>query len=243
MRFSIYLPNKQSIMKKILIFTLLAITTLTVNAQRRKSRASTSQGNWAVRLGGGYNSNTIDPTGDQLSKITNFDINPSVGYMIVDNFELGLSFNVGSKTTDVVSVNNPLNKYVSTDKTNGIGAYAQKYFPMNNWFAFYANLNAGATFGNFARTDFSGTGSTNPLNDNGSINGYNGGVTFGFGFTPINNFMLSADIAKLGLNAETRDPNGPNNSINTSNLNFNTLRNSVNINLVWFFGRDMWVNN
>jgi hypothetical protein len=227
-------------MKKILIFTLLAITTLTVNAQRRKTRASTSQGNWALRLGGNYNSNTSDPTSDPLYKTTEFNINPSIGYLIVDNFELGLTFNVGNIKNDMTTVNNPLSKYISTDKTMGVGLYVQKYFPINNWFAFYVNGQGGTTFGNFARTDFSGTGSVNLDPFNGSISGYNGAASFGFGFTPVNNFMLSADIAKLSLSNQTRDPNGPNNSVNSSDFGISTLRNGVNINLVWFFGRDMW---
>ncbi len=230
-------------MKKILIFTLLALTSLTVDAQRRRTRASTSQGNWAVRLGGGYNGNTTDPNLDPITKTTSWNINPSVGYMVVDNFELGLSFNVANDKVDALTSNNPLSKYIATDKTNSIGAYAQKYFPMNNWFAFYVNANGGTTFGNFARTDYSGTGTNNPTALNGSINGYNAGLKFGFGFTPINNFMLSADIAGLDFSSATRDPNGPNNSINTSGVNLNTLRNGLNMNVVWFFGRDMWGNN
>ena len=36
-------------MKKLFILSLVALSTLTVNAQRKKTKANTSQGNWALR--------------------------------------------------------------------------------------------------------------------------------------------------------------------------------------------------
>jgi hypothetical protein len=220
-------------MKKILVLGLVALSTLTANAQRKRTKANTSQGMWAVRLGAGYNSTTTDPSGDAETKATTISVMPSVGYFVADNLELGINFRANSNNTDQTITANPLSTSTSKGTGTGVGIYGQKYWPMNNWFALYGNANIGLDFGSGEVT----TLANNVTNKVGtSTNGYGGSVSMGFAFTPVRNMALTADIVGFGVNTSTSDPDGPNNQTVTTNLGANVWRQPFQLSYVWFFG-------
>jgi hypothetical protein len=220
-------------MKKFFILSLVALSTLTVNAQRKKTKANTSQGNWALRLNMGYNSTNTDPAGQAMDKATDFNFTPGIGYFVSDNLEIGANILFSKSTDNYTYASSPLviNDYTTSSRT-GFGVFAQKYFPVNNWFAFYGNANVGMNFGN---DNYKNTTGSTVTNTGASANGYGGSLNYGFAFTPTSNVALMADVAGLGVRTQTMDPDGANNSVTESKFGFNVWRNPYNLSLVWFF--------
>jgi hypothetical protein len=223
-------------MKKFVILSLMGLIALSADAQRRRTRANTSQGNWAVSLEGGYKSETTDPAGDLLKKYASINLNPSIGYFVVDNLEIGASVNVGNEKTDDRATINPLSKTVTNDNSTGFGLYLRKYWPVNNWFAFTGRANAGMNFGN---TDVTGTLGTVITNSGSATQGFNGGINLGLAFTPVNNIALQSTIGGVNFNSGYINPTGVSNDVNFSNLNVG-LTDRVNFGITWFFGRGLW---
>ena len=81
-------------MKKLFILSLMIVSALSVDAQRKRTRTATSQGNVVVRFGLGINSMKVDPDLDQESTMTTVNFEPSIGYMVIDNLELGVNFGI-----------------------------------------------------------------------------------------------------------------------------------------------------
>jgi hypothetical protein len=220
-------------MKKVLVLGLLALTAFTANAQRKRTKANTSQGMWAVRLGAGYNSTNTDPAGDAVTKGSTITAMPSLGYFVADNLELGVNFSASSANSKSTTTLAPLATNSSKNTSTGVGIYAQKYWPTNNWFALYGNVNLGLRFGTGSNTNLANNiGTTTGT----SINGNGGAVSMGFAFTPVRNMALTADIIGFGINTTNEDPDGPNNSVVTTTLGVNAWRQPFQLSYVWFFG-------
>jgi hypothetical protein len=221
-------------MKKILILGLVGLTTLTANAQRKRTKANTSQGMWALRIGAGFNSETNDPAGDAVTKIRSLTASPSVGYFVADNLELGVNFGIGSDRTESTITSSPLSTNTTTDNSTRVGLYVQKYWPMNNWFALYGKVDAGLGFGNGEVKALAGNGTSTTFGT--TKNSFGGAVNMGFAFTPVSNMALMADIAGFGLQNSTTDPDGANNSEVNTQLGVNVWRQPYQLTMVWFFG-------
>jgi outer membrane protein len=222
-------------MKKLFILSLVALSTITVNAQRKKTRANTSQGNWALRVGAGYNANSYDRVGDENFKESTINFSPSIGYFIADNLEIGLDVDVNwnkEKSTST-SVNN-----VETTTTDlGFGIYGLKYFPVNNWFAFTGGLSLGLSNGN-GKTVIT---SANPsLTNTVGKNAFGGAANFGLAFTPVNNLAIQANIIGLGAMSGTILNEGTIPDVNTTEFGLNVWRQPASVSMTWFFGRGMW---
>ena len=232
-------------MKKIIIFSLMLVSALSVDAQRKRTRTATSEGNVVVRLGMGYNSTKLDPDLDPIYRVATINFTPSVGYMVVDNLELGADFSISNTWGDsVLTQTSVVNKRLLNSTTVGFGVYVQKYFPLNNWFAFTTKVNLGLSTGSY--NDYDVIGSTTTTSTRGVTNGVGGAVNFGFAFTPYNAFSLQANIAGLGVNSSRNDPDGSapqDPTFNTTEFGFNVHRQTTNISLVWFFGRGLWKKN
>jgi hypothetical protein len=220
-------------MKKLFILSLVALSTLTVNAQRKKTKANTSQGNWALRLGAGYNSNTVDPTNVPVTKTTSTNFTPSVGYFVSDNLEIGIKFDVNS-----TKVNSTFNDSTIENKNNsvGFGIYGLKYFPVNNWFAFTGGLELGLMNGTgnlqtFKYTKYYTVGYT--------TNSFGGAANFGMAFTPVNRLAIQANIIGLGAVSGTRNNENGVADVNTSDFGLNVWRAPASVSLVWYFGRGL----
>ena len=223
-------------MKKIFIFSLVALSTLTVNAQRRKTRAATTQGNWAVRLGLGYDATKGELPASVTDTKTNFSIAPALGYFVADNLEIGVEANITNSTEKISS---SLSVQKTTIPKTGFNIYGQKYFPVNNWFSFTGKAYVGLNFGNFTDNTTVGGVTTSPTASNGTINGFGGGLAAGFAFTPINNFAITATLANLSVNSWTKDPKGADDVENYTEINLATIAQSANIGFTWFFGRKL----
>ena len=210
---------------------MVALSTLTVNAQRKKTKANTSQGNWALRLGAGYNSNTVDPTGVPVTKSTSTNFTPSVGYFVSDNLEIGLKLDVNS-----TKVNSTLNDSTIENKNNsvGFGIYGLKYFPVNNWFAFTGGVELGLTNGTGnLQTIYKSNSSTKIVGY--ATNSFGGAANFGMAFTPVNRLAIQANIIGLGAVSGTiNKEDGP--DVNTSDFGLNVYRAGASVSLVWYFG-------
>jgi hypothetical protein len=223
-------------MKKILILSLVALSTLTADAQRRRTRANTSQGNWALGIAGMYDNSSEDPAGDSKTTGSMFSINPSIGYFVIDNLEVGLNANLGNEKSEDVTTLNPVSRVNTNTNNNAFGLYLRKYWPVNNWFAFTGMFDAGMNFGNGESKSYTGT----IVTTNGVSNqGYNGNLNWGFAFTPSNNIALMANVAGAHFNSNVVSPNGANNDINNSNFRIGLTR-QANLGIVWYFGRGMW---
>jgi hypothetical protein len=225
----------------------MIVSALSVDAQRKRTRTATSQGNVVVRLGMGVNSEKVDEdfnpvdNSDPVYRETRISFNPTVGYMVVDNLELGVNFGISNTTIEDVWKQSPSLEKTDMRATDvNFGVYVQKYFPLNNWFAFYTSANLGLSTGSF-ETDYVDGAVTKPVSDSSGIrNGVGGAVNFGFSFTPYNALAIQADIAGLGVGSMKTDYDGANNTVNTTNAGFNVWRNPYNLSIVWYFGRGLW---
>lgn len=241
-------------MKKLIIFSLVLISALSVDAQRKRTRTATSQGNVVLRTGIGINHHKWDPDGDEMYRQTHFHFTPSVGFMVIDNLEIGGNIGVSYMgSEDVTNMNPTLMKTVTNATDFNFGVYAQKYFPLNNWFAFYTYANIGLSTGTVNVDNVVGATTTPDLTNSGIRNGVGGAVNFGLTFTPYNAFALYADVAGLFVETQKWDPDGTapaNPIVNTTDIGFNVVgnvnRNTTSIirpltfGATWYFGRGLW---
>lgn len=229
-------------MKKLAILSLMVISALSVDAQRKRTRTATSQGNVVVRLGMGVNHVKDDPDYDPITRSTTINFNPTVGYMVIDNLELGVDFDVEDYSMENVTRANPqLEKTVMDGTSVGFGVYVQKYFPLNNWFALTGEANLGLRTGTFNESTVLGAVTTPVSAASGNTNSVGGGVNFGFSFTPYNALALQANIAGIGIMNEKTDYEAiarPN--VNRTEVGFNVWRQPYNMSVVFFFGRGLW---
>jgi len=237
-------------MKKVIILSLALVSVLSVDAQRKRTRTATSQGNVVVRTGLGINHVKVDPDLDPVYKSTTIDFNPSVGFMAIDNLELGLDFGISNTTSEDVFTQSPVISKTNTKATDvNFGVYVQKYFPLNNWFAFTTQANLGLSTGTYNTDNVLGSITSPDKMNSGNRNGVGGSVSFGFAFTPYNAFSLFAHIASLGVNNMKNDPDGVNDITNTTNVGFNVIGNTnanqnvttpLTFGCAWYFGRGLW---
>ncbi|MGI9191081.1 MAG: outer membrane beta-barrel protein [Chitinophagaceae bacterium] len=228
-------------MKKLAILSLMVISALSVDAQRKRTRTATSEGNVVLRMGFGVNYDKHDPDLDEVHTQTKINFNPSLGYMIVDNLELGVNFSVANTSYEHILTQSPiLNKTVGNATDVGFGVYAQKYFPLNNWFALTTTADLGITTGTYSTDNIVGSITTPVTIETGNRNGVGGSLNFGFAFTPYNAFSLQANIAGFGVNSMKTDPDGVNNTDTDTHVGFNVWRNPYNLTAVVYFGRGLW---
>lgn len=241
-------------MKKLLIFSLMIVSALSVDAQRKRTRTATTQGNVVVRTGLGFNHWKNDPDGDVLNRTTSFHFRPSVGYMVIDNLELGGNLGVSYGESEDIATQNPTLSKRVTDRTDvNFGIYLQKYFPLNNWFAFYTYGNLGLSTGTENVDDVLGSITTRNKSMSGSRTGVGGAVNFGFSFTPYNAFAFYADLAGLSVATTKWDPDGTAPAdpiINTTDVGFDVIGNTnsntssmirpLTFGCAWYFGRGLW---
>lgn len=228
-------------MKKVIILSLMIVSALSVDAQRKRTRTATSQGNVVVRAGFGINSTKTDPDLDEEDVNTSVTFRPSVGYMVVDNLELGVNFAVTNTRDEHTFDQAPiLNKTNMRSTDVEFGVYVQKYYPLNNWFAFTSMANLGLSTGTYETENVLGAVTSPVAAQSGNRNGVGGSINFGLAFTPYNAFALQAQIAGLGISSMKMDPDGVNNTVNTTNVGFNVWRNTASLDFVWYFGRGLW---
>jgi hypothetical protein len=231
-------------MKKIIIFSLMLVSALSVDAQRKRTRTATTEGNSVFRVGMGINSTVSDPDLDLIYRTGTVNITPSYGYMVIDNLEFGADVIINHTWGDSIVTQSPVvNKRLLKATNVGGGLYVQKYFPLNNWFAFTAKSNIGLYSGSYRNDAVSGSNTTR---SNGVTLGAVGALNVGFAFNPHNAFSLQANIAGVGIQSSRNDPDGvaPGNPIvNTTEVGVNVYRQTSNIALVWFIGRGLWKKN
>lgn len=228
-------------MKKVIIFSLMLISALSVDAQRKRTRTATSQGNVVVRLGMGVNTMKVDPDLDPVYTENSINFQPSVGFMVVDNLELGVNLSVDNSWSEDITTQSPTISKTNRNATMvGFGVYIQKYFPLNNWFAFTTAADLGLSTGSYNTDNVLGSVTTPDLANSGNRNGVGGAVNFGFAFTPYNAFSLQANIAGIGVQNYKDDADGTNDAVNYTNVGFNVHRQTTSLSLVWYFGRGLW---
>jgi len=120
-------------MKKVLIIAAIAGTALTTNAQFTKGDKFTS-------TSFSYSSKT---KGDFTS--SSFNLAPSVGYFVSNNWSLVLEFGIGSNLTDsstgIDDLGNALPDVKFVDKSSfSFGAHANYFFTPAEKFSFFANI-------------------------------------------------------------------------------------------------------
>jgi hypothetical protein len=231
-------------MKKLFILALMALTAVSADAQRKRTRTATSQGNFVVRAGLGFNYDKSDPDGPSSNTYTEFMFKPSVGYMVVDNLELGVNIGITNSNEENITVLTPsLQKTITKDNDINFGIYAQKYFPLNNWFAFTTSADLGLSTGSFKLDDYNASTVTSIKSGTGSKSGVGGALNFGIAFTPYNSFALQANVAGLGVQNTKRDTDEVGvGATNSTNFGFNVWRQAYSLDFVWYFGRGLWKN-
>lgn len=228
-------------MKKVIILSLMIVSALSVDAQRKRTRTATSQGNVVVRLGMGVNSKKVDPDLDPVYRETKVHFTPSVGFMVVDNLELGVNFGVEYMNSEDIHVQSPTISKTMYDATDvKFGVYVQKYLPLNNWFAFTTSADLGLKTGAFNEDGVFGSVVTPNRANSGNRNGVGGAIDFGMAFTPYNAFSLQAKIAGLGVSNTKVDYDNTNDTVNTTEAGFNVWRQAYSLEFVWYFGRGLW---
>ncbi len=228
-------------MKKVIILSLMIVSAFSVDAQRKRTRTATSQGNVVVRLGFGVNSTKVDPDLDEEMTSTTVNFGPSVGYMVVDNLELGVNFGITNGKSEHIFDQAPILSKTNTKFTDvNFGVYVQKYFPLNNWFAFTTAADLGLSTGTYQKDNVLGSVTSPVIGETGNRSGVGGAINFGMAFTPYNAFSLQARIAGLGVQSMKQDPDGVNNTVNTTDVGFNVWRQTASLDFVWYFGRGLW---
>lgn len=228
-------------MKKLAILSLMIISALSVDAQRKRTRTATSQGNVVVRLGMGINHDKRDPDLDPVYRETSINFTPSVGYMVVDNLELGVNLSVANTSYEDVMTQSPILTKTTGDATDvGFGVYVMKYFPLNNWFALTTTADLGLSTGTYNTNSIVGSVTTPVQAMTGNRNGVGGAINFGFAFTPYNAFSLQANVAGFGVHSMKNDPDGVNNTTTHTSVGLNAWRQVYNLSAVWYFGRGLW---
>ena len=112
--------------------------------KEKRTCTATSQGNVVVRFGMGVNTTKWDPDLDEEMTSTTVNFDPSVGYMVVDNLELGVNFGIRNTNAEHIYDQAPILNKTKTKSTDvKFGVYVQKYMPLNNWFAFTTEANLG----------------------------------------------------------------------------------------------------
>ena len=214
-------------MKKLLIFSLMIVSAFSVDAQRKRTRTATSQGNVVLRLGMNVGSSKVDPDGDALDRNTSFLFRPSVGYMVIDNLELGANVGVAYNSFENISAQSPTLLKSVGDRTDvHFGIYVQKYLPINNWFSFYTYGNLGVSTGTENVDHVVGSITTRDKSLSGNRTGVGGQVNLGFTFTPYNAFAFHADVAGLNVMTSKWDPDGTSPAdpiVNTTDINFDVI--------------------
>lgn len=228
-------------MKKLVLFAMIALCTFNfdASAQRKRQRTATSQGNFVVRFGMGYNNDRlVQEQADYDYQSTTFSFNPTVTYMVMDNLEFGVMLDIDDIRMDETTNLSPLTR-TRYDRTEiGFGLFAQKYFPLNNWFAFYTAANLGLVTGSYDTYNYSS--SSVPV-DGGDVNGVRGGLNFGFGFTPYNAFALWSNIAGITLSNVKDNPTQAGQATSSiSHSGLNVDKNPISIGVAWYFGRGLW---
>ncbi|MEN9340657.1 MAG: hypothetical protein RIQ62_1969 [Bacteroidota bacterium] len=235
-------------MKKAIILSLMIVSAFSVDAQRKRTRTATSQGNVAVGLGIGINSNKWDHDysqayvngGNPLTvKGSSISFNPRVGYMVVDNLELGAMIDITNNKTATTYRETPtLLRWNDKETKVNFDVYLMKYFPLNNWFSFTTSARLGMGTGTYS-TEQDSSSVTSTL-VSGNTSSVHGGVNFGLAFTPYNAFSLQAGISSLNISSSKDDPDGTNDTVNTTDFGFNVMPRTAHIDFVWYFGRGLW---
>ena len=140
-----------------------------------------------ILIGGTFGFNTGTSNGTTTTNNTN--INPRIGYAIGNNSVLSarLGFGFGNSKTDGVSKTN--------NYSLGLGLSWRKYFPLNEKFGWYTDLN-----GNYQlieqKTKSLGIGSPNASET--YIRDRSVYVNPGIYFVPIKGMIIGADVGGLG---------------------------------------------
>jgi len=166
--------NKKSIL---LVAAFLAITIASFSQIEKKD----------ILIGGTFGFNTGTPNG--MTTTNNTNINPRIGYAIGNNSVLSarLGFGFGNSKTDGVSKTN--------NYSLSLGLSWRKYFPLNEKFGWYADLN-----GNYQlieqKTKSLGVGSPNTIET--YIRERSVYVNPGIYFMPVKGMIIGADVGGLG---------------------------------------------
>ncbi|WP_170866177.1 outer membrane beta-barrel protein [Pontibacter flavimaris] len=189
-------------MKKLLLTALLACIGSAAFAQ-------TSQGTIVVSGSLNYQNNTFKS--DAVTHKTgnrSFTIAPSVGYMLRDGLEAGMSVGYTSSIdeTKVHSVlpDGSLQLYSTSETSNrsfAIGPYLKKYFSISEKIAF-----TGQAYVNYVSAEYESysenTSGSSGSSDNEST-GFSAGVKPGITFFPTEKIGLSASFGNLGYTRNT----------------------------------------
>lgn len=169
-------------MKKLLL-SLVAVSALAFGAQ-----AQTEKGK--ILLGGGVGFNSTKAEGASKSDI-NFNIIPSAGYFISDNFAIGTG--VGYKYDKQVS-NSKL------DQSFEVAPFGRYYVGLSDQFKFFGQLSVPMSFGNVKAVD----GVTGDVGDKlGSSTNIGVQLAPGFAFYPTKRVGIEVSVDGLGYNNYT----------------------------------------
>lgn len=196
-------------MKKLLL-SLVAVAGLAFTTQ-----AQTEKGK--IILGGSAGFNSTKLKGADKSDF-NFNVIPSVGYFVSDNFALGTG--VGYAYNKEVSENN-LNEAFQ------VSPFGRYYVGLSDQFKFFGQLSVPLAFG--SNKDVANDGKVGDKTATTTSIGVN--LAPGFAFFPTKKLGIELSVGGLGYNSLTvKDtPTGDKATLNTFGLNANTVKANVGV--------------
>ncbi|RAJ37429.1 outer membrane beta-barrel protein [Pedobacter cryoconitis] len=192
-------------MKKLLL-SLIAVSALAFTTQ-----AQTEKGKFM--LGGNVEFDSNKPNGANKSN-TSFNIVPSVGYFVTDNFAIGTG--VGFESSKFhVNVNDAAG---ITQKTQAfvVAPFARYYKGINESFKFFGQLSVPMAFGNNKTGDNDG----NNYVKTSKFNNVGVALSPGFAFFPSKKFGIEFSVRGISYNDNTNKDNDGN-KIGGGNKEFN----------------------
>jgi hypothetical protein len=213
--------NLKTNMKKLLATAILALISAGAFAQ-------TSKGSVVLSGSVGYNSSTQDNDATPESSKKTFTLLPSLGFMVQDGLELGLSGGY-TYTTSTYSLMMGWNEYYNTDQASSIYAikpYLKKYFMVSEKVAFTGSAQVGYSFGNLTIMEQNNFGEVEI-----KVTGFNVALVPGITFFPTEKIGINANFGSLGY-TEMKVGDSKN-----SDFGFNLNGSTLNIGFSYHFNR------
>lgn len=224
-------------MKKIaLIITVLSLFSLKVTAQISAGTIyfggglgfSSGSGKTTIKT-----SNTTTEIKDPVT--TSFSISPGAGYILSEQFGVGLNFGFSSTTTKEDSTN-------YSDKTTSsnffINPYFRYYLMLEDNFGFTGTLNI--RFGTGSSKSETKIGNVTNTVEGPKLSNLSFGITPGIIYFPTSKIGLEANIGFLGLRSSTSKSETSNTTTTSTNssfgLNVDTFTPAFNVGFFYYLG-------
>lgn len=220
---------------KVLITALLFLFTSFAFSQDTSDNFLIEKGTWIAEGNFGLNTRQSEDVFNSTTtdeKTFNFSIAPKIGYLIADNFILGLGLEYNySKYEREGARESTIGTHTSISNSYGVFPYIKKFFPIGKKLSLHLAANTGFSFGNTTyntNNNIDGNTESESTSKNFSIN-----VIPGINYRLHHKILVQANFGALGYNhieidfddseSRTSDSLGLNLNLSTFTIGFIVL--------------------